>query len=904
MTGGSSAGDSPTPRPASAQARGPLDHVAIDLRSVLDSLFAFVGVLTLDGTLIAANRAPLEAAGIAFDDVFGRKFWDCYWWNYDPKVQTQLRLACARAAQGEMSRYDVPVRMAGSQLMMIDFMISPMRDTNGEVTFLIPTAVDITQRTFAEEGRERLMRQVEAERARLETILNQMPAGVIIAEAPSGRIVQGNSQAEQIWGHPLLASEDIGQYAEWQGFHTDGRPYAGHEWPLARSITTGEIVTNEEIHFVRGDGSRGVMLVSSAPIRDADGVITAGVVTFQDITHIKQAEGEHARLLALEHEARQSAERTADRMARLQAVTSALSQALTPAQVGGVVVGEAMTALGAVGGVMLRFSADGQALEIEQAVGYAPEVIARWRRLPLDLSFPLTDAARTGEVVIVESPDALGARYPRLANRVEVGSAWIAVPLLADHHVLGVMGLSFGAPRTFDDDDRRFLIALGQQSAQALERARLYEGERAARLAAEAAQQRLRVLAEASVLLETALDYEERLQQTTRLVVPRMADWCGVDILRDDGSLERVALTHADPSVEDTVWNMWRRYPKDSSARLNALYVATTGQSVLVESATDETLAPNDDLVLRDLLTRLTPRSYMIVPLTARGQIFGTLVMVYGPSGRAYDQQDLAVAQTLGRRAGVAIENARLYQQAQTAIRVRDDFLSVASHELKTPLTSMLLHVQMLLRYTREERLANLPPARVAKMLETNERQIKRLAALIADLLDASQIGSGRLELDRERTDLVELVTSVVERYAGEAAERGSEIEIEVRASPIGDWDPHRLDQVVTNLLTNAIKYGAGRPIDIAIDAADDTALLTVRDRGIGIAAEQLPRIFDRFERAATARTYGGIGLGLYITREIVDAHGGRTEVTSAPDEGATFTVSLPLHPPPTDERR
>ncbi len=904
MSGSSPARESSASPQHPQPAKGSFEQINLDWRSVLDSLFAFVGVLTPDGTLIAANRAPLEAAGITFEDVFGRKFWDCYWWDYDPQVQGQLRDACERATRGEMSRYDVPVRMAGSTLMMIDFMLNPMRDANGNVAYLIPSAVDISQRTFAEEGREKLMRQVEAERARLETMLSQMPVGVIIAEAPSGRIIQGNSQAERIWGHSLVTSEDIDQYAEWQGFHPDGRPYQGQEWPLARSIATGEIVTNEETIFVRGDGSRGVMLVSSAPIRDSAGQITAGVVSFQDITDIKNAEAERERLLAREQAARRQAERTAELMARLHALTSALSQALTPAEVGSVVVGEAMKAMGAVGGVMLSMTEDGQALEVQQVVGYAPEVVAQWRRIDLDLPFPLTDAVRTREVVIVESPVALLARYPRLASRSTGGSAWIAVPLLADHRVLGVIGVSFPTPRVFDDDDQRFLIALGQQCAQALERARLYEAERAARVAAEAAQQRLRVLAEASVLVETALDYKERLQRTARLVVPRMADWCGVDLLREDGTLERVALAHSDRAQEAAAWEMWHRYPKESKARFSALRVATTGQSILVESVPDEVLSPNDDSALLHALARLGPRSYMIVPLTARGEIFGTLVMVYSASGRQYSGDDLAVAETLGRRAGMAIENARLYEQAQQAIRVRDEFLSVASHELKTPLTSMLIHVQMLLRYARDERLVTLPPERVVRMLETNERQVKRLSSLIADLLDASQIGSGRLELDREETDLAEVVASVVERYASEAADRGSDIHVSANAPVVGQWDPHRLDQVVTNLLTNAIKYGAGKTIQIMVVESDGDALLTVRDQGIGIAAEQLPRIFDRFERAVSARTYGGIGLGLYITRQIVEAHGGSIDVASATGEGTTFTVVLPRENSATRERQ
>ena len=283
--------------------------------------------------------------------------------------------------------------------------------------------------------------------------------------------------------------------------------------------------------------------------------------------------------------------------------------------------------------------------------------------------------------------------------------------------------------------------------------------------------------------------------------------------------------------------------------------------------------------------------SRMVVPIVARGQNFGSVRFFAEAPGR-FGPAELDLAAQLGRRVGAAIDNARLYDQAVTAVRVRDDFLSIAGHELRTPLTPILIESQMLVRTAASAR-----PEKVAARADKLVRNSRRMAVLIDELLDVSRISAGRLELDLAPVDLAALVAEVVARSEEEAGRVGSTIQLRSRAGSQGLWDAARLDQVVSNLLANAIKYGCGRPIEVEVDAVagDGRARVRVRDQGIGIAAEDQPRIFQRFERAASSHSVGGLGLGLWIVARIVEAHGGTVEVDSRPGQGALFTVTLPL---------
>lgn len=259
-------------------------------------------------------------------------------------------------------------------------------------------------------------------------------------------------------------------------------------------------------------------------------------------------------------------------------------------------------------------------------------------------------------------------------------------------------------------------------------------------------------------------------------------------------------------------------------------------------------------------------------------------------------QQQIAERQRVeAERAALLLREQAARHEAEQAVRIRDDFLSIASHELKTPITALHAALQTLERATRQGLGGDLVPERVQRLLEIIDLQDKRLIKLVNDLLDVSRISAGRLQLELEEVDLTAIVDDVVERFHEEIVLSGCPLQVEAAGPVIGLWDGSRLEQIVTNLLTNALKYGAGQPVTIALSADATTARLVVTDGGIGIAAEHLERIFGRFERVASPNHYGGVGLGLYIVHEIVAALGGTVGVVSAPGQGATFTVALPL---------
>lgn len=642
-----------------------------------------------------------------------------------------------------------------------------------------------------------------------------------------------------------------------------------------------------------------------------DALVTMKPMTFQsepyllaithDITDQRRAEAERNHLLAREQAARREAEAVADRLSRLQQVTASLAQALTRDQVAQIVVEQGVAALGAQAGSLMVLSEDSQELIMAGSVGYPPELIAAWSRFPVANATPLGDAIRGGEMILLGSLAARAQRYPQLVPTYSRsgGEATASIPLRVDGQVLGGIGLTFGEAREFTEADGTFMLALASQCAQALERARLYEAEQTARTRAETAQARLSFLAEAAVRLTGQLDYEATADALARLVVPTLAEWSVVDVLGPDQTVRYWTCAHVEPAQESLVREMEHRYPRHPHTNPVYASLIATRQASFVSDMTED----HWRLIARDsdhlaLLRQLQPRSACLVPLKARERVLGTLALMSSQAGR-FGPADLALVEELAYRAALALDNARLYHEARDAVQARDEFLSIASHELRTPLTSLQLLVQTLQRLIQQRTLDHIPPERWRQVLEATEAQLHRLTRLVTDLLDVTRISQGRLELRRTPVDLAALVHEVMLRFDQLLTHSGSTVNLDTTGPTVGLWDASRLDQVVTNLLSNAVKYGAGKPIAIRVEGSPTTVRLTIRDQGIGIPPADHARIFQRFERAAAAQHYEGLGLGLYVARSFVEAHGGAIRVDSAPGQGATFSLELPVEPIP-----
>ena len=408
-----------------------------------------------------------------------------------------------------------------------------------------------------------------------------------------------------------------------------------------------------------------------------------------------------------------------------------------------------------------------------------------------------------------------------------------------------------------------------------------------------------RFLAEAGTLLASSLDYRTTLNSVARIVVPRLADWCDVHVLEPSGALTEVAVAHVNASKVEWAREVNQRYPIDVDAPTGMSQVIRSGRSEFIPAITDEMLVrgARDDEHLR-LLRLVGLSSVMIVPMLARDQAIGAITLGAAESGRIFTPEDLALAEDLARRAGLAVDNARLYAEAREAARSRDRFLAVAAHELRSPLTATKGFAQLLLR-----RASRTPGGEAwIASLRTIDNQVNKVATLVNRLLDVSRIDEHRLQLQLEPVDLLDIAREALAEQ--QLMAEGRVLRLSTDLSELrGNWDPARVGQVLTNLLDNAAKYSpAGGDITLIVGLSDggQTARLGVHDCGPGIAADARERLFERDFRATDAVGAGmeGMGLGLYVSKGIVDAHGGRIWLETSEDAGTTFWVALPREAP------
>jgi PAS domain S-box-containing protein len=422
-------------------------------------------------------------------------------------------------------------------------------------------------------------------------------------------------------------------------------------------------------------------------------------------------------------------------------------------------------------------------------------------------------------------------------------------------------------------------------------------------------------LAEASAVLASSFDYEANLQSAGRLALSFLADYCVVYIVETDESLRRLTRAAAPPAREQLRSESIEHSPDPWVMAVQQ--VIQSGNPLFISQVAEPGLpALTADAELSRFLRPLDLGSYMVVPMIARGRTLGAIAFGSAASGRRYDATDLAVAVDLARRAANAVDNARLYYDTQVAVRARDQFLSLASHEVRTPLTVILGYTE-LLRQEVEQSLTSpgsssgLDREKLLRGLRSIEHSTSRLKLLMNDLLDITRLQGGALSISPERMSLRELLSRVVETVHGEMTQRqrssSTRLSVETVDDEVwGEWDRVRLEQVLTNLVDNAVKYSpAGGEVQIRLfvenrdgESPGPWAHLLVGDEGIGIPPAELQGIFQPFMRASNAveRQYPGLGIGLAVSREIITRHGGQIWVESkGVDRGSRFHVLLPI---------
>jgi PAS domain S-box-containing protein len=407
-------------------------------------------------------------------------------------------------------------------------------------------------------------------------------------------------------------------------------------------------------------------------------------------------------------------------------------------------------------------------------------------------------------------------------------------------------------------------------------------------------EMRQRFLAEAGALLVSSLDYEKTLEEIAKLAIPQLGDWCAFDVVLDGDKLETLVINHNEKEKLPLARKLHESYLLSNNSKVGAGNVLRTGIPEMYNEIDAETLskfALNKEQI--ELTRKLGDNSVIIAPMAAQGKTVGTITFSSSEKNH-YTANDIQLVEELGRRAALAYENSRLYKLSQKAIEIRNDFLSIASHELNTPITSLKLQLQLTKKSLEiMGRDGGLPVEKFTRSIDASVRQVDRLINLVQVLLDVSRIQAGKLSFQFEMFDLPELIHEVTERFKEVLSSSACTLEVTGNIANPVFLDRTRIEQVVINLLTNAVKYAPGK-LELNLKDTGKGIELDFQDHGKGIPENKLKSIFDRFERASSNETISGLGLGLFIVKQIVDGHGGEVKVQSEIDKGTLFKVLLP----------
>jgi signal transduction histidine kinase len=469
-------------------------------------------------------------------------------------------------------------------------------------------------------------------------------------------------------------------------------------------------------------------------------------------------------------------------------------------------------------------------------------------------------------------------------------TSYMGVPLIARDKIVGALTFSsIKRERLYTETDLKFAGHIARRIAFALDSSRLFKAAQDELHERKQYEKQLRFLAEASKILSSSLDYNTTLSNVAKLAIENLADWCAIDMMVN-GQIKNVTIMHKDPKkIEFAKLIRKKQPPTDPNS--GVLKVFNTGMPQLYPIISPELIKSTvKDAKTMRIFKKIGLHSIMLIPIIISNETVGVITFISSSPKYQYDQSDVYVAEEVASRAALAIQNSKLYSNSLEAVRLRDDFISIASHELKTPVTSLKMHTQLLQKMMSP----NIDPV-FSAALKKMDSQINKLTDLITDLLDVSRIQQGKLQFKEEPFNLNETVREMVDNVQPLSNQHQITIEGKIRRKVIGDSD--RIGQVVVNLLTNAVKYSPkAKKVIVRLVENKRGAKVIVKDYGIGIKKNYQNKIFRLFYRVSSpeAITYPGLGVGLYISNEIVKRHSGNFYVKSSYGKGSEFIFTLP----------
>jgi signal transduction histidine kinase len=523
-----------------------------------------------------------------------------------------------------------------------------------------------------------------------------------------------------------------------------------------------------------------------------------------------------------------------------------------------------------------------QAMLCEMAYHRATGVFERGSRMPVgELLVAIASSAPLAIEDVRANPQLRGARGYLDERGI---ASLLACPVWCAGRLTGILILEHVGPlRRWSSSDQRFAASVAQAAGAALDARACIE--------AQASSVRAAFLERAASTLGQTLDICEVACRAVALSVPSLADGARVDLV-DGGAIRTLAFEYRTAEGRALLQAAMQEHAAPPRGGYLARSAVAQRASILVPDLTNDVfvhtaLHPAQPHVIA-AYRAVGMRSLIAVPLFVGERIIG-VVTLYG-AARPFGVDDLGLAESFAKPLAAALENAQLHQRVEDALQARDEFIALAGHELRTPLTALQL--------TAQELALRAPDNGVGRSARMIVKQTKRLERLAEQMLDAMQVADNRLPCSPAPTDLAGIARDVAEALAPVFEQAGCTLVMRADGPVVGQWDATQLDQMLSCLLENAVKFGAGRPVEVAVRCEGEAGTVSVSDHGPGIPPDRVPYVFEAFERAVSVKHHGGLGLGLFIARAIAQGHGGSLMVDNRPGEGVTFTARLPLHAP------